>query len=137
MNDQERYEFYANPEKRRLTGRDLHRKADRLTEVKSVRFSARILAEAQAAAVADDRDLGSWIRKLISFELIRLRRMERERIAREHRPYKVIEGSGRAGTPRTLPSSLSIPRTFACEHMSIGNVVSASCGICGPGAAVS
>ena len=44
----------------------------------------------------------------------------------------VIEGPGQAGEPRALRSSLSVPRSFSCPHFSIGNVVAASCGTCGP-----
>ena len=141
MTDEEAYEFYKDPEHLQVLGRGYRRKADRLTEVKSVRFSARMLAAAEAAAGADDRDVGSWIRMLVSFELIRLARMERERIAREHRPYEVVEGSGRAVAPRNLTSALGTfngyGKTFACQHMSIGNITGASCGICGPLAAAS
>jgi hypothetical protein len=50
------------------------------------------------------------------------------------RPAGLIEGSGRALPSRALPSSLR-PRTFSCSHLDIGNVVSASCGTCGPLAA--
>ena len=47
---------------------------------------------------------------------------------------EVVPGSGRAGAPRTIPSSRALGhgRTFACPHMSVGNAVSASCGTCGP-----
>lgn len=48
------------------------------------------------------------------------------------RPEGVIEGSGRAGEPRALRSSLGRPHTFSCPHLSVGNVASASCGTCGP-----
>jgi hypothetical protein len=137
MSDEGAHEFYQDPEHLRVVGPGCRRKADRLTEVKSVRFSARVLAEAQAAAEADDRDLGGWIRMLVSNELIRKCRVLRAR------PAGLIPGSGRRGEPKSIPS---VPRgggvggpgrTFACEHMSIGNVEGASCGICGPLAAVS
>jgi hypothetical protein len=49
-----------------------------------------------------------------------------------NRPHGLIEGSGRSGEPRALRSSLDRPRTFACPHMSIGNVTFAECGECGP-----
>jgi hypothetical protein len=49
------------------------------------------------------------------------------------RPEGIIEGSGRRGEPKALPSSLQLrSRTFSCPHMSIGNVTSASCEQCGP-----
>jgi hypothetical protein len=139
MTDEEAHEFYKDPEHLRIAGADRRRKADLLTEVTSVRFSARMLAAAQTAAEADDRDLGQWIRMLVSNELIRQRRELRER------PMGLIPGSGRHGEPKALPSALGSGgaggggsgRTFACQHMSVGNVVSAECGICGPLAAAS
>jgi hypothetical protein len=50
------------------------------------------------------------------------------------RPAGLIPGSGRMGELKALPSSRSIgaARTFACPHMSIGGVVSATCFTCGP-----
>jgi hypothetical protein len=48
------------------------------------------------------------------------------------RPEGVIEGSGVAGEPRAIPSTLSRLRTFSCPHFSIANVTSAACVICGP-----
>lgn len=43
---------------------------------------------------------------------------------------------GRAVPPRSIPSSLGTfnrhGRTFTCQHMSIGGVVSAECWVCGP-----
>lgn len=48
------------------------------------------------------------------------------------RPQGLIPGSARQGEPKALRSSLSLPRTFTCPHISIGNVVSADCGVCGP-----
>ena len=134
MSDQEAHEFYSDPANLRVTGRGRRRKADHLTEMASVRFSARMLARAEAAAHADGLRLSSWIRRLVSFELIRLSRESRER------PAGVIPGSARLGQSANLRSSLSLGtltgdsgrRTFSCPHLSIGNVASASCGICGP-----
>jgi hypothetical protein len=51
------------------------------------------------------------------------------------RPKGIVEGSGIAGEPRALRSSLDRPRTFSCPHLSVGNVTSAACGTCGPLAA--
>jgi hypothetical protein len=55
----------------------------------------------------------------------------------EHRDeLEIVPGSGRMGEPHRIPSSLSLrPRTFSCPHLSVGNVVSATCGSCGPLAA--
>ena len=47
------------------------------------------------------------------------------------RPEGLIPGSGQHGEARDLPSA-AWARTFACPHLSIGNVASASCGTCGP-----
>jgi hypothetical protein len=133
VNDEEAHEFYADPEHLRAAGRGRRRKADYLTEVTSVRFSARMLAQAEAAADAEGRGLGSWIRKAVSFELIRL--------ARAQRPEGLIPDSGRRGEPKALPSAIrsvtasigcSDARTFSCQHMTVGNAAAVSCGVCGP-----
>jgi len=128
MDDREAYEFYKDPEHLQVAGRGYRRKADRLTEIVSVRFSGRMLAAANAAAEAAGLPLGHWLRRLVGCELARLRRVER--------PSGLIPGSERRGAAKALPSSLGTcnrhGRTFACPHLSIGNVVSASCGICGP-----
>jgi predicted DNA-binding protein len=47
------------------------------------------------------------------------------------RPVGLIEGSGRRGERRALPSSLRL-RSFACPHLSAGNVTSVICATCGP-----
>lgn len=51
----------------------------------------------------------------------------------EH-PRGIIPDSARRGEPKALPSSLSLlpGRTFSCPHLSVGNVISTSCEICGP-----
>ena len=59
MDDREAYEFYKKPEHLRVVGPGRRRKADMLTEIKSVRLSARMLAGAEAAAEADGRDASS------------------------------------------------------------------------------
>lgn len=48
------------------------------------------------------------------------------------RPQGPIEGSGKRGELRALQSSLDPPRTFSCQHFSVGNATSAACAICGP-----
>jgi hypothetical protein len=54
-------------------------------------------------------------------------------IGTARRPAGLIPGSGRRGEPKALGSSLALKsRTFACEHMSIGGVQDAACGVCGP-----
>jgi len=66
--------------------------------------------------------------------------------ARRHE-LEVVPGSGRQCEPRSIPSSLELKRgygvttetastlagrTFACPHLTVGNAMSVSCGICGP-----
>ncbi len=47
-------------------------------------------------------------------------------------PRDLIEGSGRRGAAKALPSSLSLrSRSFACPHLSVGNVASVICETCG------
>lgn len=54
-------------------------------------------------------------------------------IGTTRRPTGLIPSSGRRGEPKSLGSTLALkPRTFACEHMSIGGVLGAACGTCGP-----
>jgi len=132
MDDREAYEFYKDPVHLRVTGPGYRRKADRLTEIVSVRFSARMLARANAAAEAAGLSLGHWLRRLAASELAR--------VARDRRPSGLIPGSGRMLKPMALRSSLGTfngaRQTFSCPHMSIGNVQAASCGTCGPMRAV-
>ena len=53
--------------------------------------------------------------------------------ARVERPADLIEGSGRRGQPKALPSSLQLKRrSFACPHLSVGNVTAVICEACGP-----
>ena len=47
-------------------------------------------------------------------------------------PEGLIPGSGRQGAAKALASSLARAGTFSCPHISIGTVVSAACGTCGP-----
>jgi hypothetical protein len=96
----------------------------------TVRFSARMLARARAAAEAEGMGLGAWVRRLVSFELIRLSR---------ERPSGPVTGV-RLGEPKALRSSLALSQptsnghglTFRCPHLSVGNVTAAECRICGP-----
>jgi hypothetical protein len=123
VNDAEAYEFYADPENRKLTGTPRKRAGRRLTAMSSVRFAPEVIEVAQDLAASEGVTVGSWIRRLVQRE-----------IDAPHRPEGLIEGSGRAGTPRAIPSSLPA-RTFSCLHLSVGGVVSAACGTCGPLAA--
>jgi hypothetical protein len=123
VNDAEAYEFYADPVNRKLTGTPRKRTGRRLTSMSSVRFTPEVIEAARDLAASKGVTVGAWIRRLV----------QREIDAPRH-PEGLIGGSGRVGAPRILPSSLR-PRTFSCPHLSVGNVVSASCGTCGPLAA--
>jgi hypothetical protein len=126
MDDREAYEFYLDPANRAVTGPARRHPKDRLTKVISLRLSQSLFRRVANAAAQEGVPVGTWARKALRREL--------ERCAREHRPYEVIEGSGRLVAPRGIPSSLSLgtARTFACPHLSISGVTSASCCQCGP-----
>ena len=127
MNDEEAFEFYSDPANRIPAGPGRKRKGPRFTSLTSVRFDPQVIESVKSIAFAEGITVGAWIRRAVE--------REREREARQ-RPAGLIPGSGRKGEPRSLSSSpatvSSHGRTFACQHMSIGNVASASCGICGP-----
>jgi hypothetical protein len=128
VNDQEAYDFYADPANREIKGSGHRRRAPRLTSMTAVRFAPEVIEAVKDVAHAEQLTASSWIRRLVQRELDR---------RPAQRPTGLIPGSGRAGEPRSLPSvtrggSGGPGRTFSCPHMSIGNVVSASCGECGP-----
>lgn len=123
MNDREAYEFYADPANREAAGPPRKRKGQRLASMTSVRFAPEVIEAVKDRAFGEGFTVGSWIRRLVQRELDSLR----------SRPSGLIEGSGRAGEPRALGSSLvQQPRTFTCPHLSVSNVTWASCGTCGP-----
>jgi hypothetical protein len=134
MDDREAYEFYKDPEHLRIIGRGRKpRRWVRLTEVLSIRFTAATLGGAKKWAAEDGVTVSTWIRLAVAREEERRRRKWLD----EHRhDLEVIPGSARLGERRAIPSSLG-PGTFACEHLSVGNVASASCGQCGPLARIS
>jgi hypothetical protein len=123
MDDREAHEFYADPAHLAISGPGVKRKGQRLTSMTAVRFAPEVIEAVKDIAFAEGVTVGSWIRRLVNRELEARRRQ---------RPQGLIEGSGVAGEPKALPSSLSRPRTFSCLHLSVSNVTAAECGICGP-----
>ena len=137
MNDSEAYEFYADPANQVPTGpgRKPKRPAQKLTSMNSVRFTQEVIEQVKHLATAEGVTVGAWIRAAVARESERQRRAWLD----EHRgELEVVPGSGRMVAPRSIPSSLPIRSrtTFACPHLSIGNVTSAACGTCGPLVAV-
>jgi hypothetical protein len=123
VNDQEAYEYYLDPEHLETTGPGCKPKRPALTNMTAVHFTPEAIKAVKVVAHKEGVTVSSWIRRLVQQEL-----------AAHERPAGLIPGSGRMGELKALPSSRSIggARTFACPHMSIGGVVSASCGTCGP-----
>ena len=105
MNDREAYEFYANPANQAATGPGRERSGQRLTSMSSVRFPPGVIEQVKGLADREGVTVGAWIRRAVGREI-----------------------------PGALGSSWQPlrPRTFACPHLSAGNVTSAACGICGP-----
>ena len=134
MDDAEAYEFYADPANRVMTGPGRKRSGQRLTIMSSVRFAPEVIEQVKRLTAAEGVTVGAWIRAAVAREAERKRRAWLD----EHRDeLEVVPGSGRMAEPRCIPSSLSLrPRTFSCPHLSVGNVTAATCGICGPLAAV-
>jgi len=130
--DREAYEYYRNPANLVPAGSGRKRKHPALTSMAAVRFDPAIITAVKRIAAAEGVTVSTWIRRAVTREEERHRRAWLD--ANRH-GLEVVPGSGRAVAPRALPSSLAQPaagRTFACEHMSVGNVVSVSCGTCGP-----
>lgn len=134
MNDQEAYDFYADPANLVISGPGHRRKRPNLTSMASVRFAPEVIGEVKNIASAEGITTGAWIRRLVDGVLRDRRRMA---WLDEHRhELEVVPGSGRLVTPHALMSMLTLSssagRTLACQHMSIGGIISASCGQCGP-----
>ena len=124
MNDREAYEFYLDPEHLKATGPGRKRKRPTLTSMVPVRFTPEVIERVKAVAHEEGITVSAWIRRAA---------LRAAAVAERQQPGGLIEGSGHAGEPRALTSTLALgPRTFICPHMSIGGVVSASCGTCGP-----
>jgi hypothetical protein len=125
MDDREAYEFYADPAHREASGPARKRQGQqpRLSGMTSIRFAPEVIEAVKGLAFSEGVTVGSWIRRLVDREIGARARQ---------RPQGLVEGSGVAGDPRALTSTLSRARTFSCPHFSVGNVVSASCETCGP-----
>ena len=136
MNDQEAHDYYADPEHLKIAGPARKHPKDMLTGCLSARISPSLLNQVTSAAAAEGISAGAWARRALRNELERSGWKAGERARRAAgaaRPEGLIEGSGRRGGPRALPSSLSLRRrSFSCPHLSVGNVASVICGTCGP-----
>ena len=119
MNDQEAHDYYADPANLATTGPGYRRKRPTLTAMTAVRFAPQVIDEVKDVAFAEGITVGAWIRRLVDGEL-----------SRRSEAAFVTFTLGMTSPP---PGH---PRSFSCPHMSVGNVVAAGCGICGPLAAV-
>jgi hypothetical protein len=131
MDDREAYEYYAKPENQVPAGPGRKRRKPPMTAVLSVRFDPAVLATVERLAGAFGVSVSDWIRAAVCREEYR----QRVKYLDEHRhELEVVPGSGRRGEAKALPSSLSLlpARTLSCPHLSMGGVISASCGTCGP-----
>lgn len=148
MNDQQAYDFYADPAHLVPAGQGRRRKRPILARRRAVQIESRpsgshVLSVRLPAAMAEEllavvSGKGSSISAVVR-EVIGRYLADRRRMAwlDEHRhELEVVPGSGRLVTPRAIPSTLTLSgpgaRTFGCPHMSVSNVTSASCGQCGP-----
>lgn len=68
MDPQEEYDFYADPNNRKLEGKPVHR---RLSEPVPVRFPNEQLARIRELARRQDRSVSSWLRIAAEHELAR------------------------------------------------------------------
>ena len=129
MNDREAYEYYLDPAHLESTGPARKHPKDELTKLLSARISPSLLGQIASAAAIEGRPVSAWVRRALRSELERSGR----RALRHRHPEGLIPGSGRAGEPGALSSSLQMrPRTFTCPHFGISNVTAAACKHCGP-----
>lgn len=66
MDDREAYEFYADPENRKLVGKPRKRNAPRLTSMTAVRFAPETIEAVKDMAHSEGVSVGAWIRRLVS-----------------------------------------------------------------------
>ena len=71
MNDREAYEYYLDPAHLESTGPARKHPKDELTKLLSARISPSLLGQVAAAASAEDRPVGAWIRRALRNELER------------------------------------------------------------------
>ena len=119
MTDQEAYDFYADPANLAVSGPGRRRKRPTLTAMTAVRFAPEVIEQVKDIAFAEGITAGAWLRRLVDGELSRRR-----------------EAAFVTFTLGMISPPPGHPRSFSCPHMSVGNVVAAGCGICGPLAAV-
>jgi len=151
MDDREAYEYYADPANQVPVGPARKHPKDQLTRVLSARISPSLINQVTAAAGAEGRSVGSWVRRALRDALEQSGWRADERRRREAAQANTAEVTGGRSIPcRAIPSSLptlsvhrgygyavtltatGYGRTFACPHFSVGNAVSASCEQCGP-----
>jgi hypothetical protein len=128
MDDQQAHEFCKDPVNQQPSGPGRRRAGRRLTSMISVRFTPDLIARVKRWAAGDGITVGAWIRRAAAREEERYRR---QWLDARHGGLQVVPGSGRLVTP-VSPSPGSARYTFFCPHMSIGNVASAECAVCGP-----
>ena len=131
MDDREAHEFYKDPAHLAIAGPARKHQSPAKTAMVAVRFDPAVIEAVMRLTEGTGTTVSSWIRAAVQREEYR----QRVKWLDEHsHELEAVPGSGRACAPRSVPSSLDLgaPRTFSCQHMSIGGVQGASCGICGP-----
>jgi hypothetical protein len=126
MDDREAHEYYADPAHLAIAGPARKHPKDQLTRVLSARISPSLINQVTAAAGAEGRSVGSWVRRALRDALEHSGWRADERRRREAalattaevtggravpphvipRPDGLISGSGRAGEPRAFPSGI-------------------------------
>ena len=138
MNDQAAYDFYADPANLVPAGPGRRRRRPTLSAMTAVRFAPEVIARVRSIASSEGITVGAWIRRAVERETTELAPVDL--IAPDPSgvlhcvrvPARLLRDAAEAEVERQAYR----PRTFACLHMSVGNVVSAECGICGPMSAV-
>lgn len=130
MDPREALEFYRDPAHLEPAGPARRRKGPHKTSMVAVRFDPAVIEQCRDHAAAGDVTVSTWIRRAVDRAL--------------ERPSGLIGSSARTGEPKALPSAPCSPvfaasvtvaswnGTARCPHMTVGNVIEATCGICGP-----
>jgi len=102
------------------------------SQVLSVRLPDDMAEELLAVVRGKRTTISAVVREVLGRYLYERRRMAW--LDAHRHELEVVPGSGRLVEPRDIPPAfdLFVPRTFACLHMSVSNVIAASCGTCGP-----
>lgn len=69
MNDDEAYEFYADPANREITGPGRKRTGQRLASMTAVRFAPEVIEAVKDRAFSEGVTVGHWIRRLVNREI--------------------------------------------------------------------